>query len=103
MTPPPVVETGVKASYKENSWNDGYQLNFTVTNSSGKTINSWKVKVKKSDINVSQSWCVNVSQEGDYYVFTPMSYNSTLANGQSTEFGMIGRGQVGSTINYTVE
>ncbi|RKM54731.1 carbohydrate-binding protein, partial [Butyrivibrio sp. X503] len=100
---PPVVETGVKASYKENSWNDGYQLNFTVTNSSGKTINSWKVKVKKSDINVSQSWCVNVSQEGDYYVFTPMSYNSTLANGQSTEFGMIGRGQVGSTINYTVE
>ncbi len=103
VTPPPVVETGVKASYKENSWNDGYQLNFTVTNSSGKTINSWKVKVKKSDINVSQSWCVNVSQEGDYYVFTPMSYNSTLANGQSTEFGMIGRGQVGSSISYTVE
>ena len=103
VTPPPVVETGVKASYKENSWNDGYQLNFTVTNSSGKTVNSWKVKVKKSDINVSQSWCVNVSQEGDYYVFTPMSYNSTLANGQSTEFGMIGRGQVGSSISYTVE
>ena len=62
-----------------------------------------QASVKKSDINVSQSWCVNVSQEGDYYVFTPMSYNSTLANGQSTEFGMIGRGQVGSSISYTVE
>ena len=103
VTPPPVVETGVKATYKANAWSDGYQLSFTVTNNSGKTVNSWKVKVKKSDINVSQSWCVNVSQEGDYYVFTPMSWNSTLTNGQSTEFGMIGRGQVGSSINYTAE
>ncbi|PHU34216.1 carbohydrate-binding protein [Pseudobutyrivibrio ruminis] len=100
---PPVVQTGMDLTYTINSWTDGYQVSFKVTNKSGSTKNSWKVKVKKSDINLTQSWCVNVSQEGDYYVFTPMSWNSTLTNGQTTEFGIIGRGQVGSTINYIVE
>ncbi|MBR5952705.1 MAG: carbohydrate-binding protein, partial [Pseudobutyrivibrio sp.] len=100
---PPVVQTGMDLTYTINSWTDGYQVSFKVTNNSGSTKNSWKVKVKKSDINLTQSWCVNVSQEGDYYVFTPMSWNSTLTNGQTTEFGIIGSGKVGSTINYIVE
>ena len=100
---PPVEQTGMDLSYTINSWTDGYQVSFKVTNKSGSTKNSWKVKVKKSDINLTQSWCVNVSQEGDYYVFTPMSWNSTLTNGQTTEFGIIGSGEVGSTINYIVE
>ena len=100
---PPVVQTGMDLTYTINSWTDGYQVSFKVTNKSGSTKNSWKVKVKKSDINLTQSWCVNVSQEGDYYVFTPMSWNSTLTNGQTTEFGIIGSGKVGSTINYIVE
>ena len=100
---PPVEQTGMDLSYTINSWTDGYQVSFKVTNKSGSTKNSWKVKVKKSDINLTQSWCVNVSQEGDYYVFTPMSWNSTLTNGQTTEFGIIGSGKVGSTINYIVE
>ncbi|MBQ3773646.1 MAG: cellulose binding domain-containing protein, partial [Pseudobutyrivibrio sp.] len=100
---PPVEQTGMDLSYTINSWTDGYQVSFKVTNKSGSTKNSWKVKVKKSDITLTQSWCVNVSQEGDYYVFTPMSWNSTLTNGQTTEFGIIGSGKVGSTINYTVE
>ena len=89
--------------YSINDWGSGYQVNFNVVNNTDEDIVGWALKIKKSDCQIDQSWCVNVSQEGDYYVFTPMSWNSTLANGQSTEFGMIGRGQVGSTINYTVE
>ena len=100
---PPVVQTGMDLTYTINSWTDGYQVSFKVTNKSGSTKNSWKVKVKKSDINLTQSWCVNVSQEGDYYVFTPLSWNSTLTNGQTTEFGLIGNGSPSNTLNYTVE
>ncbi|MBR4831429.1 MAG: cellulose binding domain-containing protein, partial [Butyrivibrio sp.] len=99
---PPVVQTGLKGSYTSNAWTDGYQINFTVTNNSGKSVSNWKVKIKKSDINMTQNWCVNVSQEGDYYVITPLNWNSTIANGDSVTFGMIGSGKLGN-LNYTVE
>ncbi len=108
VTPPPVVEppvvdTGMKFKYTTNEWNGGFQVNCTVTNNSGKQVSSWKLKIKKSDINMTQSWCVNVAQQGDYYVITPMSYNSSLSNGQSVEFGLIGGGTYGGTINYVFE
>ena len=100
---PPVVNTGMEFSYTTNEWNGGFQVNCNVTNKSGNQVSSWKLKVKKSDINMTQSWCVNVAQEGDYYVITPMSYNSSLSNGQSISFGMIGSGTYGGKINYVIE
>ena len=78
-------------------------MNIKVTNKSGKSVSSWKVKIKKSDVNITQSWCVNLRQEGDYYVITPMDYNSSLSNGQTVEFGIIGSGTPSNTLNYTVE
>ncbi|MBO4458628.1 MAG: cellulose binding domain-containing protein, partial [Butyrivibrio sp.] len=99
----PPVQSGLDLTYTTNAWTGGYQVSFKVTNKSGNTVSTWKIKIKKSDINISQSWCVNVAQEGDYYVITPLSWNSTLTNGQTTEFGIIGNGSPSSTINYTIE
>ena len=100
---PPVVDTGLKLSYTTNAWNGGFQVNFVITNNSGKQVSNWKLKIKKSDINMTQNWCVNVAQQGDYYVITPMSYNSTLGNGESITFGMVGSGTPNSTFNYVFE
>jgi hypothetical protein len=99
---PPVVETGMKLTHNTSTWPGGYQTNFTVTNSSGNTVNTWKLKIKKNGINITQSWCVNIQQQGDYYVITPMSWNSTLGNGQSATFGIIGSGEP-SQIDYVFE
>ena len=99
---PPVVETGMKLTQNTSKWQGGYQTNFTVTNSSGNTVNTWKLKIKRNGINITQSWCVNIQQQGDYYVITPMSWNSTLGNGQSTTFGIIGSGEP-SQIDYVFE
>ena len=100
---PPVVQSGLDLSYTTSTWNGGFQMNIKVTNKSGKSVSSWKVKIKKSDVNITQSWCVNLRQEGDYYVITPMDYNSSLSNGQTVEFGIIGSGTPSNTLNYTVE
>ena len=70
VIPDPPVETGMKLSHNTSTWNGGYQTNFTVTNSSGNTVNTWKLKIKKNGINITQSWCVNIQQQGDYYVIT---------------------------------
>jgi hypothetical protein len=99
---PPVVETGMKLTTNTSAWQGGYQTNFTVTNASGNTVNTWKLKIKKNGINITQSWCVNIQQQGDYYVITPMSWNSTLGNGQSATFGIIGSGEP-SQIDYVFE
>ena len=92
----------MKLTHNTRTWPGGYQTNFTDTNSSGNTVNSWKLKIKKNGINITQSWCVNIQQQGDYYVITPMSWNSTLGNGQSATFGIIGSGEPGQ-IDYVFE
>ena len=46
--------------------------------------------MKKSDITITNSWCVNIKEEGSYYVMTPMSWNARLENGQSITFGIQG-------------
>jgi len=89
--------------YTINDWGSGYLVNFTISNKTGKTVDGWKLKLKKSDVNIAQSWCVNITEEGDYYVITPLSWNSTLTDGASIQFGIIGNGASHSTISYTFE
>ena len=65
--------------------------------------NGWTVKVSKSDVKIDSSWCVNIAEQGNYYVITPMSWNSTLESGQSVEFGIQGSGSIGTSVGVTVE
>lgn len=96
-------ESNLKLDYDINSWNSGYKVSFKVSNNSDSDVSNWVVKVKKSDINISSSWCVNINEEGDYYVITPLSWNSKIAKGNSVEFGILGDGSINSTIEYEVK
>ena len=75
-------------------------VNFKVVNNSTTTVNNWTLKIKKSDLTVDNCWCVKVAEEGEYYVFTPETWNSTIgANGNAT-FGLNGSGSIGNTLNF---
>ena len=65
--------------------------------------NNWTLKLNKNQINLDSCWNVNVTTSGSYYVITPVDWNKTIANGQSIEFGAIGNGQVGSSLDYVLE
>jgi cellulase/cellobiase CelA1 len=88
--------------YQINSWGTGYTVNFRAVNK-GDAVNTWILKLAKSDVTIDSSWCVNVASEGDYYVITPMSWNSQLGNGSAADFGIQGSGSIGTTIGYTFE
>lgn len=95
--------TGLNVEYTINNWGSSYQVIIKVKNDSSSTINSWTVKVKKSEVKIDSSWCVNIAESGDYYVITPMSWNSSLQAGSSVEFGIQGSGSIGTTLDITVE
>ncbi|MDC7293477.1 pectate lyase [Butyrivibrio sp. DSM 10294] len=103
VEPEPVVTGGLELSYSINSWGSGYQASFKITNNSGSTVNGWTLKINKNQVNLDSYWNVDVKTSGNYYVITPLSWNATIANGQSIEFGAIGTGQVRDSFEYTLE
>lgn len=103
VDPQPVVTGGLKADYTINNWGSGYQVLVKVKNESSSKANTWTVKVSKSEVKIDSSWCVNITEEGGYYVITPMAWNSVLEPGASVDFGIQGSGSIGTTVNVTVQ
>lgn len=103
QTQPQTSSEGLILSYTTNNWGSGYQVNFKVSNNSSSAVSGWTIKLKKSDINITSSWNVNITETDEYYVITPVSWNSTIAGGQSVEFGVQGEGSVSDSIGYTLE
>ena len=87
-------------SHTVNDWGSGYLVDFRVSNNSGETVNGWKLKIKKDGIKIAQNWCMEVKEEGDYYVITPFFWNSYIENGNFISFGIIGQGTAPRTITY---
>ncbi|MBQ9590709.1 MAG: cellulase family glycosylhydrolase [Butyrivibrio sp.] len=100
--PTPVAD-GLDVSYTINNWGSGYQVLIKVKNDSKETVDNWTVKVSKNEVKIDSSWCVNVEEQGNYYVITPMSWNSTVMPGASVDFGIQGAGTIGTSIDVTVE
>ena len=100
---PVVTESGLELGYTVNSWGSGYQASLKVTNNTGAAVSTWTLKLNKNQVNIGSSWNVNVDEDGDFYVITPVDWNANIANGQSIEFGFIGNGQAADKIDYTFE
>ena len=94
---------GLKADYTIHNWGSGYQVVIKVKNESDSKIEGWTVKVSKKDVKIDTSWCVNIEETDDYYVITPLFWNSNLEPGASAEFGVQGTGSIGDTVDVTVE
>ncbi len=102
-TPVPTPSGEVRAEYSINNWGTGYQVLISIKNDSDSRINNWTLKVNKNDVEIDSSWCVNVKEDGDYYVITPMSWNASLDASGSTDFGIQGSGYVSDSIEMIVE
>lgn len=85
-----------------NSWGSGYTANFKVVNNTGAQVNTWTLKLKKSEIKIESSWNVDIKTSGDYYVITPLSWNASIPNKGSIEFGVVGSGSLGN-LNYSFQ
>ena len=101
--PQPSASTGLKAEATINSWGSGYTASIKVSNNTGNTVNGWTLKLKKSEVKMDSSWNVKVTESGDYYVITPVDWNSSIANGGSIEFGFNGSGSVSNNLYIDVQ
>ena len=95
-----VSDLSVKADV--NSWGVGYTVTFTVANTSNEAVDSWTIRIKKSDINITNIWCAEVAETDDYYIITPMSWNANLASGGSTQFGLQGAGAIDADLDFEI-
>ncbi len=100
---PGPAPTDRKLEYQINSWGTGYTVNFSVMNTTNSEIRGWKLKLNKNDVKIDSSWCVKVTEEGNYYVITPEDWNATLYVNGGAYFGIQGSGAIGSTIDYILE
>jgi aryl-phospho-beta-D-glucosidase BglC (GH1 family) len=72
-----------------NDWGSGLQGQIAITNDQGSTIQDWKLEFDYAR-PITELWNAQiVSQVGTHYVVKGVSWNSTLAVGQSLSFGFI--------------
>jgi chitin-binding protein len=82
-----------------NSWSNGFQLGFTVTNSGTSPTSGWTVSYSwPSGQTASQIWTAAATQSGATVTATNLSYNGAIPPSGSTTFGLIGHGSVPSVL-----
>jgi cellulase/cellobiase CelA1 len=86
---PAAAQTEVTCTYTvSTSWNGGFTANVDITNN-GPAINGWTLRwtftTPTADI---RSWsAVITEQDGNRATATNMSWNGTIASGETTSFG----------------
>lgn len=74
----------------DNEWNNGFVATIRITNNGGSTINGWQVSWNYTDGSTrSHGWNADVTGSNPYTA-TPLGWNSSIAPGQSAEFGLVG-------------
>jgi hypothetical protein len=88
-TSAPVASSGLIAEFTVDSpWSDGYGGEIVVTNTTDATIEGWTVRITLPEgTTVSKSWRSTYVRDGQDFIFSPMSYTSTIKKGDSEDFG----------------
>jgi len=80
-----------KVTYTTNDWNVGFTASVKLTNTGTTAINNWSLGFSfAAGQKVTQGWSANWSQTGSAVTGTGLSWNSSLAPGQSTDIGFNG-------------
>jgi hypothetical protein len=91
-SPSPTAGTGACAltSAVTNSWQGGYQLQLTVTDTGTAALTGWTAGFTFADTaeTISNSWNAAVTQTGTQVSASNASYDGSIAAGGSTTFGM---------------
>ena len=94
--------TNLTTEYTINNWGSGYLVLIKVKNDTTKRADSWTLNVNKNDVGIDSSWNVKIKEDGNYYVITPMEWNSVIEPGQAVEFGIQGSSHIGSKVEILV-
>jgi endo-1,4-beta-xylanase len=73
----------------DNEWNTGFVANITIKNDTGAAINGWNVNWQYSANRISGTWNANFSGSNPYSA-SNVSWNGSIAPGQSVSFGFQG-------------
>ena len=90
------------ASFTANAWSGGYTGTYTITNTTGSAISSWKVVFSlPSGTTITSLWNGTETASGQTYTVANDSWNGALAAGASTTFGFTANG-TGDPVNCTI-
>lgn len=73
----------------DNQWSDGYVASIIVKNDTSAAVSNWSVNWQYANNRITNSWNANVSGSNPYTA-TNMSWNGSIAAGQSVSFGFQG-------------
>jgi endoglucanase len=75
----------------DNSWNNGFVANVTITNNGSSPVNGWTLGwTFPGDQRVVNAWNAVVTPNGAAHTARNMDYNRTINPGASTSFGFQG-------------
>ncbi|NLL72905.1 MAG: hypothetical protein GX237_05200 [Clostridiales bacterium] len=86
-----------------STWYNGYNMNMTITNTSGSEVEGWTLRLKKSDFTITNIWCAKQTVSGNDIIITPEAWNSKISAKGSVTFGFIGEGTLTSDFSYTLD
>lgn len=93
MTPTPTPSAGSCSVHYvvQNQWSGGFTANITLNNTSSSALNGWVVKFTfPATQAITQGWSASFSQQGEQVTAQNLSYNGSIAAGNSTSFGFNG-------------
>lgn len=84
------------------SWGTSFGYSVNITNKMDQAIDSWKIVLDASDVEITSIWCASAEVSGNTITFSPDTWNAYLAAGASTSFGFNANGTMLSMDNYKV-
>src|SRR6187431_358884 len=79
----------------DNEWNNGFVASITIKNDTGAPINGWNINWSYSTNRITSSWNANLTGSNPYTA-TNISWNGSIAAGQSVSFGFQGTKTTGT-------
>jgi poly(hydroxyalkanoate) depolymerase family esterase len=90
-TPPattPPAGGACRVTYQVNQWNTGFTANLTITNTSSRPVDGWRLTFTfPSGQTITQAWSSTASQSGGSVTLTNAAWNATIAPGASQSIG----------------
>lgn len=86
----------------DNEWNTGFVASITVKNDTASTINGWNLNWQYNTNRITSSWNATLSGSNPYSA-TNLSWNGSIAPGQSISFGVQGDKNGGAAERPTVK
>lgn len=90
----------VAVTAEGQGWDNGYNMNLTLKNTSSQSITNWKLVLDGKEVSISSIWCAQKTTADSDVVITPESYNATIAANNTATFGIGGNGKMPASLSY---